>query len=358
MVYKIFDYRGSTRPDFDRRRWQLSEKYLGATVLCSETNLTILSYPYIAGDHIPQHCGHIASLVKQLLVMHTEGFVFADLRLSNSIFKSDGTCRLIDFDIAGTVHHVYPSGFNRVIPDGVRDSRAVGGAPLHHLHDCFALAGLMRMFAVSVSPHIADGAVIVTAPTTPTTLVAAAAAAAEVNEQQNLTETQWTRAVELVAADALQAATDILNELGEKVKLTPLNKDLSSCFRYSGSPVKAAVADGPHTKAVVSTRAAAASVAAAAARRKPVQPSHSSSNVAAAASAVAAPSVVKVSPSAEVTPRRQLNFDENALRTPRLQPAGQTTSSASAGPRVPLRSLSGQGQAAGTPPQQKKRWHW
>jgi hypothetical protein len=155
VVFKVFDYRtASSRENSkllrllrDRRRPMLSLKYLAATQELCGNDVSVIRYPYIAGSHVPTHVSHFSSLLKEIRKIHKNSHVFADLRLSNCVFKDDGLSRLIDFDWAGTAgKDVYPSGFNADIPDGVRHVDACAGHTLARFHDCYAAAGMMEFF--------------------------------------------------------------------------------------------------------------------------------------------------------------------------------------------------------------------
>lgn len=146
VVTKIFDYR-ERGGLVSRRRYELSLRYLHARVVLSVPDLHVLQYNYIPGSHCPTAVSHILSVMTALDTLHHESVVFADLRLSNIVFREDGSSALIDFDWTGKEGvHKYPEGFNADIGDGARHPMAIPGNHLCRKHDLYALVELMRLF--------------------------------------------------------------------------------------------------------------------------------------------------------------------------------------------------------------------
>lgn len=147
VVTKIFDYR-ERGGLVSRRRHEFAVRYIsGAHLVLDVSDLRVLQYNFIPGSHTPTFVSHILSLMTALHAMHRESVVFADLRLSNCVFREDGSNALIDFDWTGKEGvHKYPEGFNADIGDGARHPMALPGSHLRREHDLFALAELMKFF--------------------------------------------------------------------------------------------------------------------------------------------------------------------------------------------------------------------
>lgn len=147
VVTKIFDYR-ERGGLVSRRRHEFAVRYIsGAHLVLDAPDLRVLQYNFIPGSHTPTAVSHILSVMTALDTMHRESVVFADLRLSNCVFREDGSSALIDFDWTGKERvHKYPEGFNADIGDGARHPMALPGSQLRREHDLYALAELMKFF--------------------------------------------------------------------------------------------------------------------------------------------------------------------------------------------------------------------
>ena len=100
-------------------------------------------------------------LLRNLKVVHAQGYVHGDIRGFNIVFSSAAAClcssdsnrpcpraALIDFDFSRQERTIYPVELEAV-PDGVRFWR--GAQPAHAVlemrHDLFAVAGLMDLYS-------------------------------------------------------------------------------------------------------------------------------------------------------------------------------------------------------------------
>lgn len=147
VVTKIFDYR-ERGGLVSRRRHEFAVRYIsGAHLVLDAPDLRVLQYNFIPGSHTPSAVSHILSVMTALDTMHRESIVFADLRLSNCVFREDGSSALIDFEWTGKERvQKYPEGFNADIGDGARHPMALPGSHLRREHDLYALAELMKFF--------------------------------------------------------------------------------------------------------------------------------------------------------------------------------------------------------------------
>ncbi len=72
-----------------------------------------LRYSFRKGQHKPSHKRQFVPLINILVLIHRQGYVHSDIRVTNLIFSSNAKdAWALDFDLAGTVSTCYPSNFN------------------------------------------------------------------------------------------------------------------------------------------------------------------------------------------------------------------------------------------------------
>lgn len=159
MVHKLYDYRKELRgpPDFQRKHKQMVRfgKKVEYELGGESSDLVVLQYPYIDGEHIAASVQHFVSAIQSVGQLHEEGVVHGDIRASNLVFEGNGSCTLIDFDFAGSTSDRYPKRFvhNQNLNDVVRHTGAQADSLLCFEHDWHALASIMEMHEI----HSCDG---------------------------------------------------------------------------------------------------------------------------------------------------------------------------------------------------------
>jgi Phosphotransferase enzyme family len=142
---KVFDYRYRKVEEQQQRNHELALKYLKAEVLLEVNDLVVIEYPAINGTHGAKRVEQMIHVVDQLQKLHESNLCHGDIRGYNVLFN-EGTSCLIDFDFAGVCgKKQYPEGYIVDIPDGKRHEGAKGGEFLQKIHDCFALAAVMKL---------------------------------------------------------------------------------------------------------------------------------------------------------------------------------------------------------------------
>jgi hypothetical protein len=147
-IYKCYDYRYN-KPDVhpnQRRSPDLYKQFFDVVDVLKKENLSLISYPFVDGDHYAKCVGQFVQVIKQLCDLHENGFCHGDIRASNIVFGKSISTRstLIDFDFGGEGKQ-YPVGYNRDIPDGARHKNAKAGEGLSKEHDWFAMAKVMKL---------------------------------------------------------------------------------------------------------------------------------------------------------------------------------------------------------------------
>ena len=117
------------------------------------SNLVVLRYPYINGDHVASLVKHFVCAIERIKELHEgdgDGMVIhGDVRGSNLLFDDDHQCHLIDFDLAGTSSDKYPATYvHDNLLDVERHPEAKAGESLAPSHDWYALASIMGMYEV------------------------------------------------------------------------------------------------------------------------------------------------------------------------------------------------------------------
>jgi serine/threonine protein kinase len=136
-VYKYFSTTTTRKPD-------LAKVYLHGEITQYNQIGQVLSYPYIAGTHIPLNSGQFLGIVHVLKNMHSNNICHGDIRFANLVF-SGVKSHIIDFDLSTQVGKSakYPMGYNGNIPDGYRHPDAKPKALMQVLHDVEALRWVM-----------------------------------------------------------------------------------------------------------------------------------------------------------------------------------------------------------------------
>jgi hypothetical protein len=145
-VFKVFD--GRYRHSPLKRNYERSIQFIpGCNVFFQQDELTIISYPFIEGDHYPANSLQIITLLSKLIKFHSENYVLSDIRASNIVFGKDSDSFFIDMDYCGLVGQVlYPETFRLEISDGKRHTAVLPGAKAMKEHDSFSLAATLKIF--------------------------------------------------------------------------------------------------------------------------------------------------------------------------------------------------------------------
>ena len=160
FVHKLYDYRSEIRGEetgSDQRRKHQRMIRHGTNVEYEigdkSSDLVVLRYPYIVGGHIASSAKHFIRAIEKIKELHEgdgDGItVHGDIRGSNLIFDTDDGCSLIDFDLTGTSSDKYPATYvHDNLVDVRRHPEAKPGESLKTIHDWYALASIMEMYAV------------------------------------------------------------------------------------------------------------------------------------------------------------------------------------------------------------------
>ena len=142
---KVFDYRYRKVEKQQRRNHEVALKYLHAKVVLEVEDLVVIEYPAVYGTYGARRVEQMTQVVEQLQQLHESNICHGDIRGYNVLFDEGKSC-LIDFDFAGVCgEKQYPEGYTVDIPDGKRHDGARGGKYVQKIHDCFALAAVMKL---------------------------------------------------------------------------------------------------------------------------------------------------------------------------------------------------------------------
>ena len=149
IVHKFFDYRDRAVPEEERRSANNCVKFVrGTQMLLQATDLTVVSYPFIEGQHWACTVQQMIDVSEHLKELHEKDVCHGDVRAYNMLFCKGVRSCLIDFDFAGkSGAKKYPPGYSHAIDDAKRHRSAVAGARLAKEHDCFSLASVMELHA-------------------------------------------------------------------------------------------------------------------------------------------------------------------------------------------------------------------
>ena len=147
IVHKFFDYRDRPVPEEERRCAANCVNFVrGTQMLLQATDLAVVSYPFIQGEHFACSVQQMIDVSEQLKELHEKDICHGDIRAYNMLFCKDVRSCLIDFDFSGeTGKKKYPLGYSHDIDDAKRHEKAVAGARLAKEHDCFSLASVMEL---------------------------------------------------------------------------------------------------------------------------------------------------------------------------------------------------------------------
>lgn len=157
-VYKVFLGGASRHPTFYLEKNCSGKLFEDCRVeIENDDGDTLLSYPYIAGEHVPTRANHLGDILWHWI----RGFlccgrVHGDIRLSNMIFLQSDAAQehgvastLIDFDLVGLLSDQarYPINYNRNINDGSRPPDAGPNAVMRLSHDLHSLVNIVQRFS-------------------------------------------------------------------------------------------------------------------------------------------------------------------------------------------------------------------
>lgn len=159
-VYKEFCYYLRQKDDFNEvetciekkdQRWppnqellgQLGDLYSSWKVQDGPFGIKILEYDYIEGGSWPTSKAAWLQVLKQVEIMHSNGYVHGDLLPRNLIFSGD-MGRVIDFDLTRNEGNPYVSGYNINFP--YRHEKARPGEKMAKEHDVWALKQMSKDF--------------------------------------------------------------------------------------------------------------------------------------------------------------------------------------------------------------------
>ena len=127
-----------------------------ARVVNNSSDIQVLLYKSVPGDHEPGHSSCVAACVKHLDKAHnTHRIIHCDLHLGNFVFNTDNpqdSC-VIDWDHARTLEDPgkYVDNWNHRLPERHPDARA--GWPIRMAHERHSLGAVLARF----EPHDAAG---------------------------------------------------------------------------------------------------------------------------------------------------------------------------------------------------------
>jgi len=92
-VYKVFDYRERSVLPEDQRWPELSLKHIPLATLEYDNQqpmhrLSIISYPFIQGDHVPQTVNDVISVLEAVNNLHADSVIHGDIRWMNVLLRS------------------------------------------------------------------------------------------------------------------------------------------------------------------------------------------------------------------------------------------------------------------------------
>ncbi len=145
MLYKLYDSKDECQR---RHNIDLLSKLLPhheLQPLSNDKRFSLLSRPFIDGNHEPNQLSDFVGAVTCLKKVHDLGYIHADVQLNNIIF-SDGKSHLIDFDLAvlAEPNQRYPPGYCSHIEE--RHSDAIGGYTVKKEHDIHSMQKIISMF--------------------------------------------------------------------------------------------------------------------------------------------------------------------------------------------------------------------
>lgn len=111
--------------------------------LTADERISLISYKYIEGDHVPHSVDQFINIMSTLHQLHTLGYVHGDVRPANLVFtESEGY--LIDYDLARKEGTPYPESYQRI--ESYRRIDAVATRKMKKIHDRFSLAKVISNF--------------------------------------------------------------------------------------------------------------------------------------------------------------------------------------------------------------------
>lgn len=159
--YKIFHHEGYVYKLFDTHSCMKSNRKvldmvdyfedLSLENLSNDGRFQCLRYKFIHGDDIQKYTREMfLSVAETLKILHSNGLVHSDVRLSNMVFDSGKNIGyLIDFDLTDKVGSLYPEGYNS-IKERHGGARANKGRKFEH--DTFSLCVVIsRLLNITIN---------------------------------------------------------------------------------------------------------------------------------------------------------------------------------------------------------------
>jgi hypothetical protein len=138
-VLKYFDTEEKIYiPNFDIVQQLLPEVRIDNVT--TDSRITVLSYKYIEGSHVPQNIKEFIGILRAVKYLHEKNIVHADIRLCNCIFTGNNSF-LIDFDLAREIPAKYPIGY---VNYDERHHNACSASSMLKIHDRYSIAYLMQ----------------------------------------------------------------------------------------------------------------------------------------------------------------------------------------------------------------------
>jgi hypothetical protein len=129
------DELGQTFPRYND--WEIFELPFG---------IQVLRYPLLDGTHTLENVKSFINTLRQLVILHSLQVCHGDLLPRNSIFNSDGSGHLIDFDLSRKVGTRYVQGYNYNDFCHIRHPDAQAGETMEIEHDVYSIKAISRVY--------------------------------------------------------------------------------------------------------------------------------------------------------------------------------------------------------------------